>query len=144
MESALERLVAAVEYPESIPAGARSATLQVDGGEVFAEETGGRIRLVRKLTEDAGEWPLLAACAPGRMLREEATLAAGPVPGDRSGKAACFLWQDAPAGTDGIGMRRLLESFLDSCDWWRERTAEGRSAGEAEAVPAPAETIIRP
>ena len=144
MESALERLVAAVEYPEEVPAGARSVTLQVDGGAVFAEETGGRIRLVRKLTEDPGEWAGLAACAPGRMLREEATLAVGPVPGDRSGKSACFLWQDAPAGTDGIGMRRLLESFLDSCDWWRARTAEGREAGESAPEPARAETIIRP
>lgn len=144
MESALERFVAAVEYPEGVPAGARSIRLQVDGGEVLAEETGGRIRLVRKLAEDPSEWPGLAACAPGRMLREEATLAVGPVPGDRGGKTACFLWQDAPAGSDGIGLRRLLESFLDSCDWWRARTAEGREAGEAAQVPAPAETIIRP
>lgn len=144
MESALERLVAAAEYPEEVPAGSRSFTLQVDGGEVYAEESGGRIRLVRRLTDDASEWPLLAACAPGRMLREEATPAVGPVPGNRDGKPACFLWQDAPAGTDAHGMQRLLETFLDSFDWWRARTAEGRGAGGAEAMPAPAETIIRP
>lgn len=144
METALERLVAAAEYPEEVPAGARSFTLQVDGGKVFAEESGERIRLARRLTDDASEWPLLAACAPGRMLREEATLAVGPVPGDRGGKPSCFLWQDAPAGTDAHGLRRLLETFLDSCDWWRARTAEGRQAGEAEAMPALAETIIRP
>lgn len=144
MEPALARLVAAAEYPEGVPAGARSFTMQVDGGEIFAEETGGRVRLSRRLSGDPSEWPLLAACAPGRMLREEATVAIGPVPGDAEGKPACFLWQDAPAGTDSIGMRRLVETFLDSCDWWRERTADGRSAGDAEAVPAPAETIIRP
>ncbi|MBR6023261.1 MAG: hypothetical protein IK066_12680 [Kiritimatiellae bacterium] len=144
MASALERLVAAAEYPEGVPTGARSFTLQVDGGEVYAEESGGRIRLARRLTDDASEWPALAACAPGRMLREEATPAVGPVPGNRDGKAACFLWQDAPADTDAHGLRRLLETFLDSCDWWRARTAAGRQAGEAEGIPALAETIIRP
>ena len=144
MESALERLVAAAGYPERVPAGARSFALQVDGGEVHAEETGGRIRLARRLTDDASEWPLLAACAPGRMLREEATPAVGAVPGDRDGKPACFLWQDAPAGTDARGLQRLLETFLDSFDWWRARTAQGRAPGEAETLPAPAETIIRP
>ncbi len=144
MESALERLVVATGYPEEVPAGARSFTLQVDGGEVFAEETGGRIRLARRLTDDASEWPLLAACAPGRMLREEATPAVGAVPGNRDGKPACFLWQDAPSSADAHALLRLLETFLDSFDWWRARTAEGRTAGEAEAHPAPAETIIRP
>ena len=144
MESALERLVAAAEYPERVPAGARSFALQVDGGEVFAEETGGRLRLSRRLADDPSEWPLLAACAPGRMLREEATPAVGPLPGHRDGKPTCFLWQDAPAGADAHGLRRLLETFLDSFDWWRARTADGRAAGEAEALPAPAETIIRP
>ena len=144
MESALERLVTATGYPEEVPTGARSFTMQVDGGEVYAEEGGGRIRLARRLTDDASEWPLLAACAPGRMLREEATPAVGSVPGDRNGKPACFLWQDAPAETDAHGLLRLLETFLDSFDWWRARTAQGRAAGEAEALPAPAEAIIRP
>lgn len=144
MESALERLVAATEYPEKVPAGARSFTMQVDGGEVFAEENGGRIRLARRLTDNPSEWPLLAACAPGRMLREEATPAVGALPGNRDGKPACFLWQDAPASADAHGLSRLMETFLDSFDWWRARTAEGRTPGEAEALPAPAETIIRP
>lgn len=144
MASALDRLVAAIEYPEAVPAGARSFTLQVDGGEIFAEENGGRLRLARQLTDDAAEWPLLAACAPGRMLREEATPAVGPVPGNRDAKPACFLWQDAPADSDGHQLRRLLETFLDSCDWWRARTAAGRSSGEAASVAEAAETIIRP
>lgn len=144
MATALERLLESAEYPEKAPAGARSFTMQVDGGEVYAEETGGRIRLARRLTDDASEWPLLTACAPGRMLREDATPAVGPVPGDRNGKPACFLWQDAPADSDAHGLLRLLETFLDSFDWWRARTAQGRAPGEAEALPAPAETIIRP
>ena len=133
MESALERLVAAVEYPESLPAGARSATLQVDGGEVFAEETGGRIRLARKLTEDAGEWPLLAACAPGRMLREEAILAC-----DREG---AFLWQEIPSAADARDLRRRFETFCDSCDWWRARLEGGRDEPAASRFP---EMMIRP
>jgi len=144
METALERLLAAVDYPDSPPPGARSFALQVDGGCVFAEETGGRLRLARRLTDDPAEWPGLAACAPGRILREEATPAVGQVPGDPSGKPACFLWQDAPASADAHGLARLLETFLDSCDWWRARTAEGRRAGGDGALPGPAETIIRP
>lgn len=144
MQSALERLVAATEYPESVPPGARVFALQVDGGTVFAEESGGRIRLARRLADAPSEWPLLAACAPGRMLREDATPAVGAVPGDRDGKPACFLWQDAPADADGHTLNRLLETFLDSFDWWRARTAAGRDAGEPEALPASSETIIRP
>lgn len=144
MATAVERLVAAAEYPEGVPAGARTAVLQVDAGAVFAEETGGRIRLSRKLTEEESEWAGLAACAPGRMLREEATVAVGPVPGDAEGKNACFLWQDAAAGADAHGLRRLLETFLDSCDWWRARTAAGRTAGDSADMPTTAETIIRP
>ena len=144
MATAVERLVAATDYPETVPAGARSHVLQVDGGAVFAEETGGRLRLSRKLSANSAEWPALAACAPGRMLREEAIPAVGPVPGAADGKPACFLWQDAPAGADDHALKRLLETFLDSCDWWFARTAEGRAAGEPADMPAPAETIIRP
>jgi hypothetical protein len=144
METAVERLVAASEYPGDVPAGARAFVLQVDGGQIFAEETGGRIRLSRVLTDEESEWAGLAACAPGRMLREEATVAVGPVPGDAEGKNACFLWQDAAAGADAHGLRRLLETFLDSCDWWRARTAAGRTAGDSADLPTPAETIIRP
>lgn len=138
MATALERLVEAAEYPEEVPAGARSFTLHADGGNVYAEETAGRLRLSRLLSANPAEWPALAACAPGRMLREEATPAVGPVPGAADAKPACFLWQDAHA------LKRLLETFLDSFDWWRARTAEGRAAGEPAGMPAPAETIIRP
>lgn len=144
MATAVERLVEAAEYPEAVPAGARSFTLHADGGNVFAEETAGRIRLSRLLTANSAEWPLLAACAPGRMLREEAIPAVGPLPGAADTKPVCFLWQDALASADGHALKRLLETFLDSCDWWRARTAEGRASGEPAELPAPAETIIRP
>lgn len=144
MASALERLVEAAEYPEAVPPGARSFTLYVDGGDVFAEEAAGRIRLSRLLAPNPAEWPALAACAPGRMFREDAIPAVGPLPGAVDSKPACFLWQDAPANADAHALKRLLETFLDSCDWWRARTAEGRAAGESAELPAPAETIIRP
>lgn len=142
MANALERLVAAAEYPEAVPPGARSFTLQADGGDIFAEETGGRLRLSRKLSSDPVDWPALAACAPGRMLREEATPAVGPLPGDTSGTPACFLWQDVPADADGRLLARTLETFLDSCDWWRDRLAAGSSSPSAEADPP--SMIIRP
>lgn len=144
METAVERLVKAGGYPEGAPTGARSFMLQVDGGNVFVEEVGGRVRLSRKLSDEPADWPLLAACAPGRMLREDAIAAIGPVPGAADRKPAFFLWQDAPATADAHALKRLLETFLDSCDWWHARTSEGRSAGEPAAMPASAETIIMP
>ena len=138
MQTAVERLIEAIGYPEKAPEGALSFTLLVDGGEIFAEETAGRLRLVCRLTDDEALLPLLACYAPGRMLREPAILAYGAAaqrPGGPAVKPAngqAFLWQDAPADIDGHGLMRLFETFANSCDWWRERIGQGGGGESAE------------
>lgn len=130
--NALERLLAAIEYPERIPNADGLFTLRVDGKEVLAEESAGRIVLSHVLTEDDSMIPTLAAYAAGRMLREDATLAYG--------KNSTFLWQDAPADADDRTLVRLFESFADSCDWWRARVDERGKVGAIEM----SEAVIRP
>ena len=69
----------------------------------------------------------------GRLLREDAVLAADP------GAPGAFLWQDAPTTADAPALVHLFETFLDSCDWWRARVAG--DAERPESVPA---MMIRP
>ena len=94
-------------------------------------EAGGRIVLSHVLTEDASQLPALVSYAPGRMLREDATLA--------HGEHSAFLWQDAPADADARAMVRLFETFADSCDWWRARVDEKK--GDSVEI---SEAVIRP
>ena len=135
VKTAVEKLVAAIGYPERMSGGGGSAVLRVDGMEIVAEETDRRIRLSYVLTDDEALLPTLAAYAAGRMLKEEAVLSYG------DGRA--FLWQEAPADADARAMLRLFETFMDSCDWWRERVDALR--GNAEVATAVPETMmIRP
>lgn len=136
-KTAIERLAEAIEYPDGVPAGAPAFAFRADGREVEAGETPeGRLVLRLLLSDDESLLPALAGYAPARMLREEAVLAA-----DASG---AFLWQDAPAAADSRTLRRLFETFMDACDWWRarvdERTGHGAEAG-ARDMP---DFIIRP
>ena len=130
--NAADRLLVAIGYPERIPNTDGLFTLRVDGREVFVEESAGRIVLSFVLTENDSMFPVLAAYAAGRMLREEATLAYG--------KGNVFLWQDASADADDRTLVRLFESFTDSCDWWRARVDE-RGKGDAVEI---SEAVIRP
>ncbi len=131
--TAVERLIEAIAYPERAPVGALSFTLRVDGQEILAEERDGRIVLSRTLTDNDAVLPTLAGYAAGRMLREDAVLAAEP------NSPGAFLWQEAPAAADAPALVRLFETFLDSCDWWRARVAG--DAETPESVPA---MMIRP
>lgn len=130
--SALEFFLKSIDYPEDAPAGATSFVLQVDGGEIAARSTGAAVRLVCRLTDDAANLPRLAEYAAGRMLREDATLAC-----DREG---AFLWQETSETSDAHALRRLFETFCDSCDWWRARL---NPEGDAHAPQFP-EMMIRP
>ena len=133
-KTAVERFIEAIGYPERAPSGARSYSLRIDGVEILAEETDGRLVLSYRLTADDGDLPALAGFASGRFLREEAALAVDPA------SPGAFLWQEAPAESDDHAFVRLFETFMDSCDWWRARLA----AGPAErSEPAP-EMMIRP
>ena len=145
-KTAIERLAEAIEYPDGVPEGALAFSFRADGGEIGASETpDGRLLLRMDLTapssfpspDDADALlPALVVHVPGRMLREEAVLAADD--------AGAFLWQDAPAAADARTLRRLFETFMDSCDWWRarveERTGHGAETG-ARDMPG---FIIRP
>lgn len=124
MATALERFVQVLGYPGGVPAGARTFTLVVDGGEIEAEERDGRFILTKALrTAEEGESPDLAALAgyaAGRMLKEEAVLAWDAV------REAPILWQDVAAGADAAQLRRFFEVFTASCDWWEARVREMR------------------
>ena len=152
MKTATERFLEAIGYPERAPDGALSFTLQVDGGEIVVLEDGGRLRLVCRLTDDDSALPTLARFAAGRMLREDATLAFGTPDGaatavqssgaGQSNGSTAFLWQDTGADADAHALRRLFETFADSCDWWRARTEELR--GNVTAATPEMEMMIRP
>lgn len=126
----LESFLRAVGYPERAPAGSVSFTLRVDGMEVLAEESRGRLVLSCKLTGDAQSLPTLAAYAAGRILREDAAL---------SWDDGAFLWQEVPADS-GSGMLRAFEAFMDSCDWWRARVDERKKGDSVEM----SEAVIMP
>jgi len=132
MTTTIERLAAAIGYPEPVPPGALSFAMAVDDGEVLARETGGRLILSRVLwraseaTDDfSSRLPVeLAGFAAGRILREEAVLAWDPQ------EEAVILWQEAPTSLPEDRLRRFFEVFATSCDWWCDRV---RGTGEAEA-----------
>ena len=80
MPSPLDRFLTAIGYPEKAPDGATSFPLLVDDGEVLVRAEGARLVLSRVLSREAEDLPRLASFVPGRMLREEAVLAAEPKP----------------------------------------------------------------
>ena len=122
--TAIERLAGAIGYPDRVPEGSLMATLRVDGAEVSAAVTGDRLVLSQRLTDEADKLPTLAGFAAGRMLREDATLAC-----DREG---AFLWQETSETSDAHQLRRLFETFCDSCDWWRARLEPTADGGDVE------------
>ena len=134
MPSPLDRFLSAIGYPEKASDGATSFPLLVDDGEVLVRAEAGRLVLSRVLSREAEDLPRLASFVPGRMLREEAVLAAEPAP-----DGAAFLWRELPADASPGAMQRAFESFCDSCDWWLDRIAEF-SAPEPEIPPM----MIRP
>ena len=138
--SAVARLLSAIEYPESLPGGNGPFTLRVDGAEVHAEEFDGRIVLSRFLSDDESLLPTLARYAAGRMLREDAVLAYGRI---SDSQPLAFLWQDAPADAGSHEMLRLFETFMDSCDWWRNRV-DALRGGETSAHALDENMVIRP
>ncbi len=134
MPSPIEHLLTAIGYPSKASDGALSFTLLVDDGEVLVRREGGRLFLTRALTGDPAALPRLASFAPGRMLREEAVLAADP-----TADGVVFLWQDAPETADARALQRFFETFCDSCDWWLDRIRE-----QNEPAPEIPPMMIRP
>ena len=133
-QTVISRLAKAIDYPDEVPDGASSFVFRVDGAEIRASSAEGVVRLVHDLGADDSDLPALADYAVGRMLREEAVLAAPPSEGSP------FLWQEAPASAGAPALRRFFESFMDSCDWWRARVTDLGS----EEEPTINEIVIRP
>lgn len=122
----------AAGYPDRPPAGVSAYVLSVDGMEIRAEEADGRIVLSYVLAESDAGLQRFAEYAAGRMLKEDAVLSFGqPGVSASDSPASAFLWQDAPADADARAFRRLFESFLDSCEWWRARADALRGGGDA-------------
>ncbi len=138
MKTAVDRLAAAIGYPDGDPTGTAVRILRVDGMEVEAEERDGRIVLSYALDGEAALLPSLAEYAAGRMLKEEATLAWDA---EGAGEGRAILWQDASSSAGERELSRLFETFMDSCDWWRARVETLRGSEAA----SPEETMmIRP
>ena len=134
MPSPLQRFLEAIGYPEKASDGATSFSVLVDDGDVRILAESGRLFFSRALACGKENLARLAALAPGRMLREEAVLAAEPGP-----DGAAFLWRDVPDDASPAAMQRAFEAFCDSCDWWLDRVA-GFSEPEPEIPPM----MIRP
>ena len=127
------RLLSAIGYPDTSPGDSEPFTLQVDGGEIIASESTGRLRLSCRLTSDEALFPRLAAYAAGRLLKERAALAC-----DADG---AFLWQEAASASGPHDLKRFFEAFASSCDWWRARLEGAKTAETGDPVP---EMTIRP
>lgn len=133
--NSVKRLLAAIGYPERMSDGSVQFTLRVDGMEVVAEEFDGRLVLSHALSNDDSLLPTLSTYAAGRMLREDAVLAYD--------KPLTILWQDASAGADSEELTRLFETFMNSCEWWRDRV-DALSGNEPGDQPAEKTMMIRP
>ena len=131
----LEHFLKSVGYPDRVTEGSSSFTMRVDGMEIVAREAGGRIVLSYSLSGDSAIVPTLCSYAAGRILREDAVLTCD--------KSSAFLWQDAPASSSDREMVRLFETFVDSCDWWRERVDALRGGAIVSGAPDDA-MVIRP
>ena len=134
MASCIQRLAQAIGYPDEVPEGAAAFTFRVDGRDMAASESGGRL-VLRCVLQAAPSDELVerfAGYAVGRMLKEEATLAWDP------DADALILWQAVSAQVaDGV-LRRFFEVFATSADWWYARTRDD------EAVSTIPEMVIRP
>lgn len=141
MTPATERFLKAISYPERVDSDGAASTLLVDGLSIRCEDKGGRIVLSWDLGAEAAgvALPQFARYAAGRILKEDAVLAYGRM----GASTTCFLWQDAPSDAGAGELVRLFETFMDSCDWWRERI-KGRSAGAAEPTSEEKTMVIRP
>ena len=134
MQTSIQRLAQAIGYPDEVPEGVLSFTVRVDGRDMPAAESGGRLVLRCALQADPADDVVerFAGYAVGRMLKEEATLAWDPE------RSELILWQAVPAQASDAVLRRFFEVFATSADWWFAR------ARDDEAVSSIPEMVIRP
>lgn len=135
-DNAINRLLGAIGYPDTVPDGnGASCELRVDGESIIVEVAEGRLILKRRLTDDGEMIAQLAEYAPGRMLRDNAVLAV-----ERGGEdASAFLWQEISAQVSDVALVRFFETFMDSWDWWNARLENTE-----QSAPLFQEILIRP
>lgn len=115
--NAIVRLAEAVGYPERVPEDAVSFVFSVDDRPIRSRISGGRLVLQWDFPEDVPV-EVLAGFAAGRILREEAVLAWDPA------MERAILWQGVSSGATAVELARAFQAFLNSRDWWEERTRE--------------------
>ena len=131
----LDHFLKSVGYPDRVPEGSSSFTMRVDGMGIVAREANGRIVLSYSLSGDFAIIPTLCSYAAGRIMREDAVLSCD--------NSSAFLWQDVPSSSSEREMVRLFETFVDSCDWWRDRVDALHVGTAASSAPDDA-MLIRP
>lgn len=113
----------AIGYPEEVPPGRSSFDFMVDGIPVTVKCDGDSLLLVRILPlPEESALRELASLAPGRILKEEATLSF-----DRESQSP-VLWQKIPLSFPEALAVRAFEAFLTSSDWWFARLEQAKSA----------------
>lgn len=138
-ETTIEQLANAIGYPDDVPPGCRDYVFTVDDYEIRAQEANGRLRLTATVFTPARDGSEderlteLATYVPGRILKEEASLAWDP------DSDSLVLWQEMPTAVDANDLRRFFDVFAASCDWWAERV---RQAGSS--APVFPQMVIRP
>ena len=113
----VERLGAAIRYPEKVPEGAVSFTFLVDGDPIEARTKAGALLFKWTFPENA---PVerLAEYAAGRFLRDEAVRTWDPV------RERAVLWQRTAKGAGDRELVRTFREFIGSRGWWKACVAE--------------------
>ena len=119
-KESIEKLLAAISYPDRAGVEGNRAVLMIDENEVVVEAIDRYLRFSTVLETGDGELADLAGYVPGRIYKDSATLSV-----DAEGKA--FLWQDELASQDERRLGLAFESCLNSCDWWRARIDADRA-----------------
>ena len=114
----ISKLASAINYPEKVSEDSSVYAFRVDGWEIIAEKTGGRIVLKHYLDVGYDDLPQFASYAAGRLLREEASLA-----WDESAQKA-LLWRETAPNPNPAEMKDAFEEFADSCEWWMQRALD--------------------
>ena len=117
----ISKLAVAIGYPERVADNSSVYAFRVDGWEIIAEKTAGRLILKFYLDIGYDDLPEFASYVAGRLLREEAVLAWD----DKAQNAV--LWREIPENANSAAMKEAFEEFADSCEWWMQRLSDIRA-----------------
>jgi hypothetical protein len=117
----ISKLAVAIGYPEEVADNSSVYAFRVDGWEIIAEKSVGRLILKCYLGIGYDDLPEFASYVAGRLLREEAVLAWD----DKAQNAV--LWREIPENANSAAMKEAFEEFADSCEWWMQRLSDIRA-----------------